>query len=579
MSENRQHTTLKKRMMKKMAVLLMISLIISTAVSLIFSFAMTRKRILDEEQAKLAYLAQQYQATLEDISSFAKYIAGDEEIGEILQQGEGKTAFENVKYRDTLQRKLVRFNSMRTYVWCTFIELDSGKQYGSRELVEEDYYQKKFETIPEMKAFREDSNLRCSSPYVVEDQLKPGKVICFRQEIWDTTQYGQRMGTIYLEVYERLFQETIQKSDLEQVALYAADGNEIYQRGMEDRGTVLTYSVDSMGWTLKSIVTLGDIVSRCSAIILFFLISFVLSVSLIMYFTNQLMSGFTDPITKLAHQMRHTDETTTAYSETVDTGDEVEVLYESYKGMLDSIQKGMQERLMLKEQTKDAEFAILMSQIHPHYLYNVLNTVVYLSAAGRNQDVGIITHALIDTLQDTLGWGSGKQMASVEKELKLLENYITIQTYRFIGRFKIHVDCPQELKNCMVPKTIIQPLVDNALMHGIMASEAENGSIEVTILQDELEKGDEILKIVVADDGVGIAAERIRQFEEGEVIQAENRERKHIGLGNIKERIEYLYGAPYGIAICRRKETEGTLVTVVLPLVKEVESAAAKTQV
>lgn len=564
---NKKYITLKNRMMNKMALLLLTSLVISTFISLSFSFVMTRNRILNEEQEKLVFISQQYTTIVRDISSFLKYIASDDEMVRILEIGGGTSTFEHVKYRDTIKRKLVHFNSMRIYIWATFIDTVEGGKYGSKELVDDDYYSQKFEYIPELKAFQEDNSLISSSPYTVEDQLNPGKVICFRQDIWDTKQYGKKLGTIYVEVYEQLLINPIIESNLDKIVLVDINGSEVYAKGLMRRGTILTEVIDEIGWSIKTTVTWGDIIRRSTVVIIFFVLSFALSFSFIMYLTNKLMFNFTKPITKLAEHMRNIDENTVVFNEIVETGDEIEILYSSFKGMIDSIHKGLDDRIKLEKETKDAEFAILMSQIHPHYLYNVLNTIIYLSVMERNSDVVNITHALIDTLQKTLGWGSGRSISSIDNELELTENYITIQKYRFINKFKVQIHCEEKLKYCLVPNVIIQPLVDNALIHGINEADIDQGTIEIKIFERREDNGKQALIIMVIDDGIGIDDAYIKKFENRIEIEEENYKRKHIGLVNIRDRIEYLYGQPYGISLKKRENQAGTTVLVTLPII------------
>lgn len=273
------------------------------------------------------------------------------------------------------------------------------------------------------------------------------------------------------------------------------------------------------------------------------------------------MEGIIQPIIQLSRKMENTHYDKLQIQEMVQTGDEIQILYECYNDMVGEIQRGMEQRMEYEKQKKEMEFDILLSQINPHYLYNVLNTVVYLSAMGKNREVVEIANALIYSLQETLRLGDKNIETTIKTELELTRCYLKIQEYRYPETFKVTIECPETMMDYSVPKTIIQPLVENAILHGILPEE-ENGSIQISIRQEE-----ETLVIAVQDDGVGITDEHLTLFEQGHPITYGRNDRKHIGISNVRDRIRYLYGEPYGMWIERLPE-RGTRVTLRLPVIK-----------
>lgn len=142
------------------------------------------------------------------------------------------------------------------------------------------------------------------------------------------------------------------------------------------------------------------------------------------------------PVTELSKQMERTEYGKQQPIHIVHTGDEIEILYQCFQDMMTELYKGEQERIAYEKQKRDMEYDITLSQINPHYLYNVLNTVVYLSAAGKNQDVVKIVHSLIYTLHETLKVGDGNVETTIEKELELTKCYLDIQRYRYPDFFR-----------------------------------------------------------------------------------------------------------------------------------------------
>ena len=167
-----------------------------------------------------------------------------------------------------------------------------------------------------------------------------------------------------------------------------------------------------------------------------------------------------------------------------------------------------------------------------------------------------IVHSLIYTLHETLKVGDGNVETTIEKELELTKCYLDIQRYRYPDVFQVEVKCEEGLKDCLVPKTMIHPLVENAILHGILPTEA-SGKIWI-IIQKQGGK----LCVMVKDEGIGVSKEQLKRFKQGETM-AENKTRKHIGVENVRERIRYLYGEGFGMEI---QSTQGKGTTVILTL-------------
>jgi len=295
----------------------------------------------------------------------------------------------------------------------------------------------------------------------------------------------------------------------------------------------------------------------------FFLFTFLFSILAIIITTSQLMEGITKPITHLSRQMQKTDYRELNPLEIVQTGDEIQILYECFNEMMEEIKQGIESRIEYEKQKKEMEFDIMLSQINPHFLYNVLNTVVYLANAGKNKEVTNIIKSMIYTMQETLNMGDRTLETTIENELDLTKAYLEIQKYRYPDRYDIHIKIDPELKEYKVPKTIIQPLVENAILHGILPMD-KTGTIKIEVYQQESN-----LLIDVTDDGIGIADDRLEMFNKRAAIvyPTNGKGRKHIGISNIRDRIEYLYGDSCGMTI-KQISTGGTSIHIKLPLKK-----------
>jgi Predicted signal transduction protein with a C-terminal ATPase domain len=576
---------LKWRILKNIAGVLAVSMISSSVVGYFYFNKVVREQKISDEQMKLQQVASQINFLAADIDNFASSIIVDD----VLQKAVSKISFENeferVKNRDIVTKRLVFYNSMRLYLASSFLEMENNEKYSSyTSIVDEVYFKQKF-SIPELVQYSENTDWIYSQPYYGIDTGGLQQVICYRVDMWDKHQFNQQQGTLYLEIYLDYFLEQIKmygkeyanvcllgndgqllyiQDEGEKIQHFWATGIEINAEGVYNinGGYLLSENVSNVGWRLYSVITDEYIWSRSGFVLYFFAVSFLLSLILILFFTSKVLEAMIRPITKLSVQMEQTEYGHMPIMEKIHTNDEIQDLYEHYEDMLIELKRGMDDRIGYEKQKKNMEFDILLSQIHPHYLYNVLNTVKYLAAAEHNHDIVKIVNALIYTLQETLNVGEDNVETTVEKELLLTDSYLTIQEYRYPQTFQIHITCPEELKRCMVPKTIIQPLVENAILHGILPT-GKAGQINIMI-----EERSEALAIIVENEGKKIdkAVRKLFETTEAKIDKADGR--NHIGILNVRDRIRHLYGEAYYMKI-EERTNGGTKVTLRLPRRRE----------
>lgn len=208
-----------------------------------------------------------------------------------------------------------------------------------------------------------------------------------------------------------------------------------------------------------------------------------------------------------------------------------------------------------QKQLRKAEFELLQAQINPHFLYNTLDAIVWSAEAGNQKQVVNMVGSLSEFFRTSLN--KGKEMVTIREELQHVRSYLEIQQIRYQDILSYEIDVPQELHNYLIPKITIQPLVENALYHGIK-NRRGGGKISVT---GELGEDDYIIK--VTDDGIGMDEERLSQVRRGLTDQDPD-SGKIYGLYNVNERIRLEFGEEYGISIDSAYE-KGTTLTIRLP--------------
>ncbi|MBP5249349.1 MAG: sensor histidine kinase, partial [Lachnospiraceae bacterium] len=215
----------------------------------------------------------------------------------------------------------------------------------------------------------------------------------------------------------------------------------------------------------------------------------------------------------------------------------------------------MRRRLRQEKEKNDLEYKMLQSQINPHFIYNTLNSIKWMATIQGSEGIAEMTTALAKLLK-SLSKGSTLNVP-IREELSLLKDYCTIQSYRYGGTVTvdIRVDDPS-IEDCGIVKFTLQPLVENAIFHGIEPKGA--GHIDVHLYRE-----DEMIRIDVSDDGVGMSKEKAAAIltKAGEARSDFFRE---LGVYNVNRRLLFEYGEPAGITI-DSTEGKGTTMTVRIP--------------
>lgn len=216
----------------------------------------------------------------------------------------------------------------------------------------------------------------------------------------------------------------------------------------------------------------------------------------------------------------------------------------------------METRMDLERLLKDAELKLLQSQVNPHFLFNVLNTINSLAIIESATMTSEIVHTLSEMLRYTLK-NTFNDLVQIRDEIDYMEKYVTIQRARIGERIQVKVEIPEELLILKTPYMILQPLVANAIVHGLY-ERPEAGLITVALKQEKKD-----VLITVSDNGVGIEPARLKRILETE--EELDSQSTGVGLRNTHRRLQYKYGEDYGIQITSALG-EGTQVHVRIPM-------------
>lgn len=274
--------------------------------------------------------------------------------------------------------------------------------------------------------------------------------------------------------------------------------------------------------------------------------------------SRMIMTGITEPIRKLSEATKQAGSGDFAVRAQEDSNDELAVLNTSFNQMLEKIGQLVEDIRIEQMNLRQAELKLLQAQINPHFLYNTLDSIIWLAEAGEKEQVVQVVSALSDFFRTTLS--KGRDYITLQEEETHIRSYLQIQRIRYRDILEYDIQIPQELMQYPILKLTLQPLVENALYHGIKNKRGV-GHITVTGRSEE-----EKLIFCVRDDGIGMSPtqlERVRAMVRGERQDPESS--SGFGLFNVNQRLQLNYGTEYGLKIDSVYE-EGTLATVVIPI-------------
>jgi len=245
---------------------------------------------------------------------------------------------------------------------------------------------------------------------------------------------------------------------------------------------------------------------------------------------------------------------------TSDNVDEITGLGMSFNIMIGKIRELLAAEIKEQENLKKAELRALQAQINPHFLYNTLDTIVWMAEANKTDQVIEIVRALSSFFRIALS--KGKDWIPIRQEIEHVRSYLTIQKMRYRDILDYRIDVDEDILDATILKLTVQPLVENALYHGIK-SKRNGGTISVRARRAD----HNLVLLEVQDDGVGFTPYKLAQIQAGMNDDANEITLKESGFGleNVNKRIKLYYGKQYGLSINSQYQA-GTRVTVAIPL-------------
>lgn len=364
-------------------------------------------------------------------------------------------------------------------------------------------------------------------------------------------------GEIIYHPRQQLIYAGLQQENNLMAAGYTDGSHEEQFQGQSRQVTVKT--VGYTGWKLVAVVPRESLWTNYSQLVLFFLFVVLFSIFLLVFVNLRLSEWITAPVKKLDRAVKDLEARRSDVDFDVGGPTEVEHLSHSIRSMVSTMDHLMEDIIQQEEQKRRSELDVLQSQINPHFLYNTLDSVVWMTENGRTQDAVVMLTSLARFFRISLSRGSN--VIPIADELEHARHYLTIQKMRYKNKFSTDIIAEDGVESLYTIKLIVQPVLENAIYHGMAYADGD-GEITVRAFRD----GGDVC-IEVTDNGPGMPEEVVRGLLEG---AGPNTGAKGSGIGfrNVHQRLRLNFGEPYGLTILSEPD-DGTTVRIRLPALDE----------
>ena len=337
---------------------------------------------------------------------------------------------------------------------------------------------------------------------------------------------------------------------------YNKKSGAFFQRWDRENDFVI-YSISNFtGWRYIVLIPATQVLGKVMEIQDFVLLVISIAVLFVFGITSLLSYIFYKPLEKLVCAMQKIENRNLDVRINDKRQDEYQKVYSGFNNMVTELKYLIKDLTNEKVLKREADIKLLQAQINPHFLYNTLESIHSIAKIKKVDEISSMVAALSKFFRISLS--GGKDMVPLKDAIELVINYLTIQNIRFNGKIRYRVSVPEEMKGIVVPKLILQPIVENSIYHGIEKKRGEGEVIISGFLENEW------LFLVVEDNGIGICesdlAEVKRSLQDINFLDSKN-----FALKNLNQQIKLNYGSDYGIDI-HSIPGEGTCVLIKLPL-------------
>ena len=332
-----------------------------------------------------------------------------------------------------------------------------------------------------------------------------------------------------------------------------------------DKDTVLTdtgnngklYSIsrsDKTGWTVVDCTNVRELLSKSRQAQSVYVLTAIVLVIVALLFSRFMARSITLPIQKLRDSMKKVQEGDFSVSDVVvDSRNEIGSLTKSFDVMTHRIHELMEQNVHEQEEKRKSELKALQSQINPHFLYNTLDSIIWMAEGKKNEEVVLMTASLARLLRQSIS--NEDEVVPIANEVEYARGYLTIQKMRYKDKLEFQIDVDSSILYIPLIKLVLQPIIENAIYHGLKYKESKG----LLIVKGFMKDGNAVLQVI--DDGVGMDEETLAHIYDKHKV---NYHSNGVGVYNVEKRLKLYYGDDYGITY-ESEKGKGTTATITIP--------------
>ena len=332
-----------------------------------------------------------------------------------------------------------------------------------------------------------------------------------------------------------------------------------------DEDTVLTgtgndgklYSIsrsEKTGWTVVDCTNVKELLSKSRQAQSVYVLTAIILVIVALLFSRFMARSITLPIQKLRDSMKKVQEGDFSVSDVVvDSKNEIGSLTKSFDVMTHRIHELMEQNVHEQEEKRKSELKALQSQINPHFLYNTLDSIIWMAEGKKNEEVVLMTASLARLLRQSIS--NEDEVVPIANEVEYARGYLTIQKMRYKDKLEFQIEVDSSILYIPLIKLVLQPIIENAIYHGLKYKESKG----LLIVKGFMKDGNAVLQVI--DDGVGMDEETLAHIYDKHKV---NYYSNGVGVYNVQKRLKLYYGEDYGITYTSELG-KGTTATITIP--------------
>ena len=356
-------------------------------------------------------------------------------------------------------------------------------------------------------------------------------------------------------VYHPQQQQLYNELQTENISLIMDTDEDTVLTGTGNNGKLYSISrSDKTGWTVVDCTNVRELLSKSRQAQSIYVLTAVVLVIVALLFSRFMARSITLPIQKLRDSMKKVQEGDFSVSDVVvDSRNEIGSLTKSFDVMTHRIQELMEQNVHEQEQKRKSELKALQSQINPHFLYNTLDSIIWMAEGKKNEEVVLMTASLARLLRQSIS--NEDEVVPIANEVEYARGYLTIQKMRYKDKLEFQIDVDPSILHIPLIKLVLQPIIENAIYHGLKYKESKG----LLIIKGFPKDGNAVLQVI--DDGVGMDEETLAHIYDRHKV---NYHSNGVGVYNVQKRLKLYYGEDYGITY-ESVVGKGTTATITIP--------------